>query len=312
MKNLYLATKSFRELVILAEDEQRRAGHPEIDVEHLFLALLGVGGAVTNTLNSRGITLASAREAFASAHRQRIASLGLTPPTNSAPAGIPPAAPGRPWHFREGVRDMLLAAHNSPQPDVSLLHALVAERTGLVTSVLNSFRVDPESLTFAGAGTDTTNTRSQEYGRFVPATPDEVWSLLSDPDRWLEWNSVEFERCERADFGVIRAYPRSDSRHRTLVSELIVRRYTPTSAIEWERIFPDVEGAAIQLFMVTLEPSGPGGTELTLSTSFLAGSGRQLGITSSLAAPLRRLLRPLTVRSFLRSKADNISQALRS
>lgn len=61
MKNLYLATKSFRELVILAEDEQRRAGHPEIDVEHLFLALLGVGGAVTNTLNSRGITLASAR-----------------------------------------------------------------------------------------------------------------------------------------------------------------------------------------------------------------------------------------------------------
>ncbi|AKK10003.1 hypothetical protein HCH15_02840 [Corynebacterium testudinoris] len=43
MKSLYLATKSYRELVILAEDEKRRAGHPEIDVEHLFLALLGVG-----------------------------------------------------------------------------------------------------------------------------------------------------------------------------------------------------------------------------------------------------------------------------
>ncbi|AKK10004.1 SRPBCC family protein [Corynebacterium testudinoris] len=102
---------------------------------------------------------------------------------------------------------MLLAAHNSPQPDVALFRTLVAEHTGLVISMLNSFGVDPESLIFAASDTDTTNTRSQEYRRFVPATPDEVWSLLSDPDRWLEWNSVEFKRCERADFGVIRAYP---------------------------------------------------------------------------------------------------------
>ena len=43
MSKIVRHIKCFREMSILAEDEQRRSDHPKIDVEHLFLALVSIG-----------------------------------------------------------------------------------------------------------------------------------------------------------------------------------------------------------------------------------------------------------------------------
>ncbi len=80
MSKIMRTIKWFREMSVLAEDEQRRSGHPDIDTEHLFLALLSIGGPVTQALAGQGVTLSGAREAFADVHARRAAQLGVRVP----------------------------------------------------------------------------------------------------------------------------------------------------------------------------------------------------------------------------------------
>ncbi|GAB2516590.1 Clp amino terminal domain protein [Corynebacterium atrinae] len=315
MNNLYKAMKNFRELAVLAEEEQRRSRHPEIDVEHLFLALLGIGGPVTEALAQRGVTIPTARSAIEKVHADRIASLGLSLPISPEQHRIPPNVPGRPWAFRAGVRDMLLDAQDHPQPDVALFSSLVSEPTGVVSVALQSMGIQPGELSFpakSGEPTDGIGGRADTYRRFVPASPEDVWSLLANADRWLEWNDVEFERIEKADFGALRAFPRAKALGRAVTAEVIVRRYEPPRLIEWERTFPEVAASGIYILRISLTPAGVSGTDMTLSYFTQAGSRGQKGIGHLVMRPFLQLLRPFALRNHLRNTADNISQALRS
>lgn len=137
-------------------------------------------------------------------------------------------------------------AANRSRPDVALLETLVGEPSGHIGEVLRTLNVDPEDLELAD-GEDAVDTvaspsrRSVDYHRFVAVEPETVWSLISDPDRWLEWNDFEFE-----------------------ISEYVVSRFEPPHVIQWERSFPGTGKPSTQSLRIALAPQGSG-TDVTVS-----------------------------------------------
>lgn len=321
MSKIMRTMKWFREMSVLAEDEQRRSGHPEIDVEHLFLALLSIGGPVTDALAGQAVTLATAREAFAGIHAHRTAQLGVSVSESPESAKrIPDSNARGGFVYRDGVRKTLEDASNQTVQDIALFNALIHEPTGHIREVLRELDVDPDDLALASARIredSTTQERAHDYRRFVPAPPDAVWALVSDPDRWLEWNGFEFERVDVTEAGVLRAHARqrdlngkpSRVKPEFQVSEYVVNRYEAPDLIQWERSFPDADRGETQSLRVSLEPQGSG-TEVTVSFVRAGGTGRR-GIGYWLMRPLAKLLHSTMVRAHLRGKADNISRALR-
>lgn len=322
MNKIMRTIKWFREMSVLAEDEQRRSDHPEIDVEHLFLALVSIGGPVTDSLSERGVTLSAARAAFERIHARRLSGIGVSMPglegaTRRIPAGVSRGG----FVYRDGVRKMLEDAANKPSQDVALFKALLDESSGDAREVLREFGVEPDALGLAASTELESATRSKQatdYQRFVGERPATVWALVSDPDRWLEWNEFEFDRAETTDGGVIRAYARerhvdgkpTKVRPEFCVSEFVVSRFEPPRLIQWERSFPGTNKTGTQSLRLSLTPQNSG-TDLTVSFVQIGPvTGRRTPM-GTLLRPLARLLRPFMVRAHLRGKADNISRALR-
>jgi uncharacterized protein YndB with AHSA1/START domain len=322
VKKILRIIKWFREVSVLAEDEQRRSDHPEIDVEHLFLALLSIGGPVTDLLAERGVTLAAGRAAFERIHARRLSGIGVSiPGRGGADRRIPAGNTRGGFVYRAGVRKMLEDAANAPAQDIALFHALLDEPSGDAREVLRELGVEPDTFGLAAATEPATATRSKsatEYQRFVGEGPATVWALVSDPDRWLEWNEFEFDRAEMTDSGVIRAHARErhlDGKPAQLkpefsVSEFVVSRFEPPRLIQWERSFPGADTPGTQSLRLSLTPQ-KSGTDLTVSFVQTGPVAGRRTLASSLLRPLARLLHPFLVRAHLRGKADNISRALR-
>lgn len=276
----------FRHISVLAEDEQRRSGHPEIDAEHLLLALVGAGGPVTQSLGRAGVTLESARAAFDEGHRRRLGRLGIAAFADDTGARtIPPGNARGSFRYRPGVRSMLEAASRRPQPDIALFAALTSEPSGHVREALRELGVEPDGLDLT-APDDGLAPRgapsaagAEEYRRFVPAAPLDVWQLVSDPARWSEWHPVTGP-------GDSQGAPR-------------MGRLEAPEWVEWE----DRSGRRCpRLLRVRLEPAGSGTiVALSLSGDGRSGSG---GRPRGARRWLQRLL--------LRGQADGISRAIRS
>ena len=157
-----------------------------------------------------------------------------------------------------------------------------------------------------------------EYRHFIAEAPDTVWALVSDPDRWLEWNDFEFDKAETTESGVIRAHTRE--RHLNgkptrvkpefRVSEFVVSRFEPPRLIQWERSFPGTDKPGTQSLRLSLTPQ-KFGTDLTVSFVHTGPAPGRRTPMYWLLRPLARLLHPSTVRAHLRGKADIISRALR-
>ena len=168
--NKYLRSmKWFREMSVLAEDEQRRSRHPEIDSEHLLLALVSIGGPVSDALAGRGVTLASTREAAERTHRERIAKLGISLPEET-PRTIPVEPYRGEFRYRKELRTALEKAACQPQPDVSLFRHLLQEPSGRVREALQDLGVAPESLDLPAAETTAADAKFT-YRRFSPHRP---------------------------------------------------------------------------------------------------------------------------------------------
>jgi uncharacterized protein YndB with AHSA1/START domain len=314
--------KWFREVSVLAEDEQRRSGHPEIDVEHLFLALMSVGGSVTDSLARQGVTLEAARATFEHIHARHLLSIGVVASgLQDAGRRIPDGNARGGYAYRDGVRKMLEEASAAPVPDVALFRALLDEPSGHAREALRELRVDPDALDLTAAPQQESHARSGragEYRRFMASAPDTVWALVSDPDRWLEWNDFEFEEAETTRSGLIEARARARhpdgkpmrARAGSRVSQFVVSRFEPHRLIEWERSFPDTNTTGPQSLRLTLSPQSSG-TELTIMFLRSRPTRGRRSATHWLLRPLASLLRPYVVRAHLRGKADNISRALR-
>ncbi|WP_086819900.1 Clp protease N-terminal domain-containing protein [Allokutzneria sp. NRRL B-24872] len=183
-------------LSVLARDETSRRGHPEVDVEHLFLALLLSGGGAGNTLRGLGITVERARAAVEAVHAERIASLGIeAPPIPTSPIREPGS---REIYFSERAVEVVQA-----RDDIGILRALVDEPSGLVDAILRQLGLTADEVHQAAEAVPPQPKlpRTAVHSGFIPAPVKTVWALLADPARRPEW-----------DTAVVHAEPVTDSR----------------------------------------------------------------------------------------------------
>ncbi|GAA4022031.1 hypothetical protein GCM10022247_52810 [Allokutzneria multivorans] len=172
-------------LSVQARDEASRWGHPQVDVEHLFLALLLSGGAAGKALRRLGITLERARDAVEAVHAERIGSLGIAAP--AMPTG-PIREPGnREIEFSERALGVIRT-----RDEVGIVRALVDEPSGLVEALLLHLGLTPAEVHGAieTAPQQPKLPRTAVHSGFIPAPVDTVWSLVSDPARRSEWDTA--------------------------------------------------------------------------------------------------------------------------
>ena len=319
----------FRQLSDAAKEECQRAGNPTVDVEHLFLALMVIGGDAKRILDMHGATLARARAAIERVREGDLASIGVNGPSL---AGLASAKVDEPWRtsieWNENADSLARSSAQTRRPDLVLLERLLRTSRGIISSTVSALRIDSSALVqdvdtalhspsaeFAPNFPTLEDGLVFSYFAYVPAAQEEVWKLLSDPGRRLEWDPYEYGSVTVGPDGVLETYATETKpgggRFRVRPG-LRRSRHALVDAhelghIEWLRVFPDESsGRFNQSLRVDLAPEGSG-TWVRLSARPNPSPGMFRGIR-------RRLLAPLVRRGFhenLRSKADAISRTLR-
>lgn len=315
-------TTAFRRsqaLSVAAKEEYQRCGHPEIDVEHLLLALLIVGGPSARILTSEGITLQTARDAAAQLHADHIASLGIltltAPPTSTIPD--PMIAETR-WSQR--ALDVM-GRDDSRRDDRVLLEALLDEPSGHVVGILDRLGISEGTIrqaihqhleSPASIGGQTTDPEWQVvvYTGHIPVEPQAVWKLVSDPERRLEWDQLFSAHAEVSEGVLTTTSPRvrPDGKKLKLKPEFertrhVVSSMIPGEVIEWEQSWPDAgDRGRSRRLRVHIHPDGIG-SRVTLTMSRPAPRG----LAHRLTSPIYRFF----VWQELFARAGGMSRALR-
>jgi hypothetical protein len=307
---------------IAAKEEASRYDLPQIDLDHLLLALLISGGPAGVLLREQGATLDATRTATEQVRARHIARLGVVPPPADPRPIRDPSLGDIDWT----PRAIQVVSNTSEPGELDLLQALLDEPSGLVTEVLAEAGVDPVALRAAlaerrrVAGTaDSTGTPDQDWlavthTGFAPAPVGAVWALVSDPARRPEWDTTvggvrptEPDVWEmtlattRPDGRPVRHRPEHVRAHHRLTA------YEPEELVEWEVTLPDQRGTrpARQRLRVHCRPAAEGTTlELTLSWPRRTGWRR---LRQTLLGPASRALATMTLINY----ATSISRALR-
>lgn len=235
-----------------AEEEQRRSRCPEVDADHLLLAMLGLGGAVADALRQQGVTLEGARRAC-----ERI-----RPPHRMA-------APPDGNSYRDGICATLERAASQPQPDVALLQLLLLDPTGRVRRALRELHITHETLRLPIPEEQPYEWRI-EHQRVIPAAPKAVWGVISDPTRAHEWLSSFFDHCQLDPMGVLITWSDPGTERRGLVTVtkndsrnehlLIVEK--PLRELRWDSIAPEARRVVFSRLRFSLAPHEQG-TDMT-------------------------------------------------
>lgn len=305
---------------VAAKEEQELLGHPEIDVEHLFLALVIVGGVSSRVLEDLGVTLRDARGACARVHAEQLAPLGMEFPSMESAAAIPdPSVGGFRWSDRgRGV----MRKAELQDDDRGLLLALLEEPSGHVSRIVRQLGVSETAVREAargcrvpvsppGAGKTPVGKHAVSFTARVPSPPAAVWALVADPDRRLEWEGYFFESFIQRTDGVLVATARGRRpdgktariRPELRISEHVLSACEPQQFIEWEISWPAKPGDRFRRrFSIELQQDGAG-TLVTLTQKRLSPPGFRA-----------RLLFPLlcfSIRQGHFARIDAISRALR-
>lgn len=152
--------------------EAARVRTPEIDIDHLYLGLLAVGGQAARLLGRHGVSLASARRRVQETLTDDLAALGVHTPLPSPKAAIEIGNPE--WRAtpraHELVKDTPLKEGTYP-----VLTSLITEPSGTVRRLLTADGVDPDALLTELAA----RTPEQDSAERVPSDP----GLLPAPAR---------------------------------------------------------------------------------------------------------------------------------
>lgn len=130
---------------VAAKEESSRYDLPQVDVDHVLLALLVGGGPAGEVLRGQGLTLDAARGATEQVRAQHIARLGI----------VPPAADPRPIHdpslgdIEWTRRAMKVVSGNEDGSELGLLAGLLDEPSRLVAEVLGEAGIDPGAVRVA-------------------------------------------------------------------------------------------------------------------------------------------------------------------
>lgn len=265
-------------VAITAAEEAQRFGHPAVDVEHVFLALLVSETDAGRMLRDRGLGLHGARRAVQTEHAHRLAALGILD-VQVPPGSIPTRGVGDiDWN----ERTLTLFSHSGGDgTGKSLLRSLVADPGGFVAAVLERLGVDPATVLDAaadghaasaggGSRTERAGAGPVTYDAFIPAPIEQVWTLLEDPERRTEWDtaigSVTSAGPGRWTGQAPEELPgtrrrRVPQRARTRSITLVARE--EYRLLEWDITFPHTRRRRTERLRVDLSDQ-PGGTRLHL------------------------------------------------
>jgi len=308
-----------QQVSIAAKEEASRYDLPQVDVDHLLLALLVGGGPAGELLRAQGVTLGAARRATEQVRADHIARLGIVPPA-AAPGPIRnPAIGDMEWT----PRALKVVSSLGDPDDLALLVGLLEEPSGLVVDVLSMAGVDVAALRAAVAGPRATagtsppssfsaGWREVTHTGFVPAPVADVWALLTDPERRRVWDAaagtvevVEPDLWEvrpapvRPDGRPVRRHPGYGRTHHRRTA------YEPETRIEWEVTLPDRPRSGRYRLAVRLR-TAPGGTVVDLAMRWPRRSGWG-ALRQSLLYPAHRVV---ATQSLL-EHAAGLSRALR-
>ena len=269
-------------LMTAATDEAARAGHGEVDVDHVLLALLVTGGASTTLLSRAGLRLAAARAALVAVQREDLSSLGITtpvpPPRAGHTYGVGTAA--LPWSDR--ARGALTPLTEG-SPDTGVLAAVLSDEHGPARRLLEQAGIDASAVLAAALAPadsapaadtpDGSRDWTSSHTRAVAVPRADLWRVVRDPRRRPEWDdsvaSVQVRderRFETLDaLARTLAAPGQPIEDPGLVSTHLVTDVTEGRLVEWETRYP--HRGHTDWLRVELEDDGTG-SRLTLRHAF--------------------------------------------
>lgn len=273
--------------------EAARVRAPEVDVEHLYLGLITLGGAAARLLGRHGITLASARRRVREALTADLATIGvdiadLPSPIHFMQLGDPA------WKATPRADAVLMEAKMTDTYD--LLVTLLKEPSGTVRRLVHADGVVPQDLVpelkegaddpYAPETTQADDTllprpsRAQRVRRFVSAPPDAVADALADPALLALW-AYDPTKAQTSDGGLV---VRHEKAGKSLTARLASTREQVGTAdvVTWTTEALDTKYAGQRLTYDRFEVRpAPGGSEIVRT------SGRRTyGVLGRLLAPV--------------------------
>jgi len=225
----------------------------------------------------------------------------------------------------------LMRSLPSYSDDLPLFQALLDEPSKLTLQVLQTLGVDEAAARAAAAAPPTPTVpagrqptsragseerdgswRTVTHTGFAPAPPAEVWALVTDPARRVEWDSLTVAAAQPVGTDVVELTARTsaaDGRRIRVPANRVRMRQTVVDQtphhIEWEITWPDVANSTALRLAIWLEPVA-GGTRLELRNRWRPR--RDLG--GLLRTPLLPLVR-FGMQQQLLHRAAGISRAVR-
>ena len=276
--------------------EAARTRTTEIDVDHLYLGLLAVGGQAARILGRHGVSLTSARRRVRESLTDDLSALGLDAATDI----LPPPRAARDLDFTEwratGRAHDLVNHVKLREGTCAALATLVAEPSGVVRRLLVTDGVDPDALTAElAAATDEPDAvervevdptllpppaRATRLRHYLSSSPGEVADAIADPALLAAW-AYDPRKSEAGDGGETIRHVRG-RRVLTVRIHHIRRREGDADVVTWvhEMVDGPHAGQPLRYDRFAILPA-PGGSELVHT----AGQ-RNFGPLGRLAAPL--------------------------
>lgn len=292
------------QLLRSANEEALRAGHQQVDTDHLLLGLIAGGEPV---LLSSGIDLTAARAAMVQTQRADLAAVHIEAPDlpqvgSGAVAGGPllplthrareALGVGSPRSGQEVLSALLVDPHD---PAARLLRTLEVNGVKLPPSERDDAAVtvrpvpadDPAARVSSDAG-ESGAWRSTTVTELVRVPPAQLWALLSDPCRLSDWDQQvgEVEVIDGSKFLSRPPLTPGGGRHEQLTVTHQVSALRANQLLEWVSDYP----TGLRTWLrVDLEPHGPG-TRVTMTHRTASGRGRGRLAAALLARSMRRRL----------------------
>ncbi|MDO4898337.1 MAG: Clp protease N-terminal domain-containing protein [Rothia sp. (in: high G+C Gram-positive bacteria)] len=201
MSSLSAGAAAYR-LSATAMEEASRLGQRIADIDHLFLALTLDEQVTGQILRKSGITIEKARAAVAAQHKVQLASLGIDfdmPTIQKISFG---ETAGYEWSPR--ALNLLTEAQKKGGGSATILQELVQEPSGFMAEILGRLGTSAQQIlddlaqaqlsqepSYSPASFSYNHRAiSAKSSFFIPADPQPIWDLLSDPERLPVWNPV--------------------------------------------------------------------------------------------------------------------------
>lgn len=313
MSRFSVIAATSQSLSIAAMEEASRFGQRDADLDHLLLALTLSTHPAGQVLRGAGVTLDAVRRAVGDQRAAQLRSLGIVAGDADAAGRIRfHETGGYDWTPRAREVFVRSASGRNVGDAEAVLRELLQDPSGLIDDLLERVGTSAPDIVARldevqglALHTSSAGGEGEVCGfaeAFVPASVDEVWSLLADPRRMPEWDAmtarVEFASqvsvARAGDTWSTFAPERRPDGKRLTVRERFLRRRVEVlvadekTVISWRFTYPDAPGSVASRVLIALHPAA-GGTqlEITLGWSRSRGWRRAVGL---LFRPLRRLL----------------------